>query len=74
MKHPSWMPSTSIFDLSVGKTLRAVRGTQLYVDMTVLNALNENSPNIIGFKQGDFGRVYSIVQPRTYRVGVKLMF
>ena len=74
VKHPSWMPSTSIFDLSVGKTLRAVRGTQLYVDMTVLNALNENSPNIIGFKQGDFGRVYSIVQPRTYRVGVKLMF
>ena len=46
----------------------------LYLSLDVLNALNENSPNIIGFKQGDYGRVYSIVQPRTYRVGAKLMF
>ena len=74
VKHPDWTPSTSIFDLSVGKTLKAVRGTQLYISLDVLNALNENSPNIIGFKSGDYGRVYSIVMPRLYRAGVKLMF
>ena len=74
VKHPDYMPSTSIFDLSIGKTLKAVHGTQLFVSFDVLNALNENAPNIIGFKQGDYGRVYSIVQPRTYRLGAKLMF
>ena len=57
-----------------GKSLKATRGMGLYLSLDVLNALNENSPNIIGFKQGDYGRVYSIVQPRTYRVGAKLMF
>ena len=74
VKHPDYMPSTSIFDLSIGKSLKAVHGTGLYLSLDVLNALNENSPNIIGFKQGDYGRVYSIVQPRTYRVGAKFMF
>jgi hypothetical protein len=74
VKHPDWMPSSSIFDLSIGKTLKAVHGTQLFISLDVLNAFNENSPNIIGFHTGDYGRVYSIVQPRTYRAGVKLMF
>ena len=74
VKHPDYMPVTSIFDLSIGKSLKATRGMGLYLSLDVLNALNENSPNIIGFKQGDYGRVYSIVQPRTYRVGAKLMF
>ena len=40
----------------------------------MLNAFNENAPNSIGYHQGDFGRVYSLVQPRIYRVGVKLLF
>lgn len=74
VRHPSWMPSTSIWDLSLGKSFKATGATQVWVSFDVLNALNENSPNIIGFKSGDFGRVYSITQPRTFRAGVKLMF
>jgi hypothetical protein len=60
--------------VSIGKTIKAIAGTSVFISLDVLNATNENSPNIIGFGQGDYGRVYSIVQPRTYRAGVKLMF
>jgi uncharacterized protein (DUF2141 family) len=74
VKHPDYMPATSIFDVSIGKTIKAIAGTSVFISLDVLNATNENSPNIIGFGQGDYGRVYSIVQPRTYRAGVKLMF
>ena len=63
-----------IFDLSLGKTFRGPRGTGLNLTIDVLNAFNESSPNIIGFRQGDYGRVYSITTPRTYRGGVKILF
>lgn len=74
VRHPNYMPSTSIFDLSIGKGLKAVGATQVWLSLDVLNAFNASSPNIIGFKQGDYGRVYSITAPRMYRGGVKLMF
>ena len=74
VSHPTWMPSTSIWDMSLGKTIKASRAAQVNLSLDVLNVTNENSPNIIGFKPGDFGRVYSITAPRTYRAGVKLLF
>ncbi|HEX7418691.1 MAG TPA: TonB-dependent receptor, partial [Thermoanaerobaculia bacterium] len=74
VSHPSWTPNTSIFDLSIGKTFRAHHGAALNVSLDVLNAFNEASPNLVGFHTGDFGRVYSITAPRTYRGGVKIMF
>src|SRR5581483_3305128 len=66
VSHPSWMPSTSIFDLGLSKTFKARGAAGVAVGLDVLNAFNSNSPNIIGFRQGDFGRVYSIVQPRVF--------
>ncbi len=70
---PDWTPATSIFDLSLGKEL-TFGNYGVNVSLDVLNALNENSPNRVGFRQADYGRVYSIVQPRIYRVGVKFLF
>jgi hypothetical protein len=40
----------------------------------VLNAFNSSSPNRIGWKQADYGRVYGLVSPRVVRAGVKFMF
>jgi len=74
VSHPSWTPNTSIFDLSVGKTFHMSRGAGLNLTLDVLNALNQSSPNLVGFHTGDFGRVYSIVQPRTFRGSVKVIF
>ena len=70
---PDWAPPTSIVDLSLSKQLFI--GTYgLNLSLDVLNAFNENSPNRVGFRQGDYGRVYSLVQPRVYRAGVKFLF
>ena len=71
--NPIWMPATSIVDLSLSKELR-VSGYGANISFDVLNAFNENSPSSIGYSQGDLGRVYSLVNPRVYRVGVKLIF
>ena len=52
--------------------LDSQRGAEIAFD--VLNALNEDSPNRVGFHESDYGRVYGLVQPRTMRVGVKVAF
>jgi len=70
---PDWTPSTSIIDLSLSKRFD-VRGIGLSLSLDVLNALNENSPNRVGFHEYDYGRVYGLVQPRTMRLGAKLLF
>ena len=70
---PTWLPASSIVDVSLSKEI-AVSGYGVNLSLDVLNAFNENAPNSIGYHQGDFGRVYSLVQPRIYRVGVKLLF
>lgn len=71
--NPDYMPSTSIFDLNLAKQLTFGQyGARIELD--VLNAFNTNSPNRIGWRQADYGRVYSIVQPRVYRAGVKFIF
>jgi outer membrane receptor protein involved in Fe transport len=70
---PYWMPSTTLLDLSLQREF-AISNLGLRLSVDVLNALNENSPNRMGFKSGDFGRVYGIVQPRTVRGGIKLSF
>jgi len=71
---PDWTPPTTIVDLSLNKGLSVGRGYTVNLSFDVLNALNENSPNRVGFHEGDYGRVYGLVSPRTYRGGVKFMF
>lgn len=69
-----WLPDTTVVDLSLAKTFRLGDRLELGVSIDVLNAFNEDSPNKVGFGAGDFGRVYSVVSPRTSRLGVKLSF
>ncbi len=70
---PFWMPATTIVDLSLQREF-AIRDFGLRLSLDVLNVLNENSPNRMGFKEGDWGRVYGIVDPRTMRGGIKFTF
>jgi len=70
---PDWTPATSIFDLGISKRFD-IRGYGLGLSLDILNALNEDSPNRVGFHESDYGRVYGIVQPRTVRGGVKVSF
>jgi outer membrane receptor protein involved in Fe transport len=70
----TWLPSTSIFDFSLSKSVGLGKIGAVRLSFDMLNALNEDAPDSVGFHQGDFGRVYSIIQPRTMRVGVKYSF
>jgi hypothetical protein len=67
-------PDTQIVDLSLSKEFRFASAYGVNFSFDILNAFNENSPNRIGFRQGDYGRVYGLVTPRLYRAGVKFMF
>jgi len=69
-----WLPSTSIWDLSLGKSIGLGKYGEFRISLDVLNALNESSPNRVGYGQGNYGRVYSLVQGRTTRLGVKYSF
>jgi hypothetical protein len=72
-KHPDYLPSSSIFDLNLAKQF-TFGNYGARVSFDVLNAFNANSPNRVGWRQADYGRVYSILSPRVFRAGVKFMF
>jgi outer membrane receptor protein involved in Fe transport len=44
------------------------------VALDLLNAFNEDSPSSVGFGAGDYGRVYGLVPPRIFRLGLKFDF
>jgi outer membrane receptor protein involved in Fe transport len=71
---PDWLPSTTVVDLSLSKTFKLGNVGQLALSFDALNAFNENSPNRVGWKAADYGQVYSLVIPRTYRLGIKYSF
>lgn len=69
-----YTPATSIVDLSLSKNFTLAGSYGLDVSIDVLNALNEDAPNRVGFHDGDYGRVYGLVTPRIVRAGVKFQF
>lgn len=69
-----WFPSTTIIDLSLNKRFNVGKGMGISVILDALNVTNEGAPNRIGFRGGDYGRVYSLVTPRYYRLGLKFDF
>jgi outer membrane receptor protein involved in Fe transport len=69
-----WMPSTTIVDLSLNKRFAIGKGMGIGVSFDALNVFNEGAPNRVGYRTGDYGRVYSLTTPRTFRLGVKFDF
>ena len=69
-----WLPSTTIFDLSLQKRFTVGNGMTIGITLDALNAFNESSPNIVGYNQGDYGRVYSLISPRVFRLGLRFDF
>jgi len=69
-----WMPSTTIVDLSLNKRFGVGRGMGIGVALDALNVFNESAANRVGYGQGDYGRVYGLVTPRIFRLGVKFDF
>jgi hypothetical protein len=69
-----WMPATTIVDLSLNKRFGIGRGMGIGVALDALNVFNESAANRVGFGQGDFGRVYGLVTPRIFRLGVRFDF
>jgi len=71
---PEWLPSTTIIDLSLSKRFRIAEWGGLTFSLDGLNIFNEDSPNRVSYRPGDYGRVYSLVTPSIYRLGVKFDF
>jgi outer membrane receptor protein involved in Fe transport len=69
-----WLPSTTIVDLSLNKRFDIGRGMGIGVAIDALNAFNEGAANRVGFRPGDYGRVYGLVTPRVFRLGLKFDF
>ena len=69
-----WFPSTTIIDLSLNKRFAVGKGMGISVVLDALNVLNEGTANKVGFRTGDYGRVYALNAPRIYRLGLKFDF
>lgn len=72
---PEYLPASTIVDLSLGRTFELGKsGLSVGVNFDALNVFNENAANLAGFRRADYGRVYSLESPRTYRLGVRIDF
>jgi outer membrane receptor protein involved in Fe transport len=69
-----WLPSTTIIDLSLNKTFEFKGDYGFNIAFDALNVLNEDSPNKVGYTEADYGRVYSLVNPRRYRLTLKFIW
>jgi len=69
------LPDSTIIDLSLGRDFKlGYRDLSLGVRVDALNITNEDAVNLAGFRPGDYGRVYSLENPRTVRLGLRLDF
>ena len=69
------LPDSTIVDLSLGKQFTlGSRDLSFGVQLDALNVFNEDAVNLAGFRRADFGRVYSLENPRTLRLGVRFDF
>ena len=72
---PDYFPDATVVDLSLRKDFSlGWKNTRLGVSFDALNVFNENAVNNAGFRRADYGRVYSLETPRTYRLGLRFDF
>jgi outer membrane receptor protein involved in Fe transport len=72
--HPDWMPATTIFDLSLGKTFNIGDVGQIGITLDALNAFNSSAANRVVYTSANYGLVSSVVWPRVFRAGLKFSF
>jgi len=71
---PSHLPTQTILDLRVEKTVKLGRYGTVGIILDVFNVFNANTPTDIGYQFGEFGRVGSILEPRTFRLSFLYTF
>ena len=69
-------PGYSSLDLSLARTWRLAKGSQLELRWEIFNALNKANFDIPNrtFGTANFGRIFSAKNPREMQLGVRLSF
>jgi outer membrane receptor protein involved in Fe transport len=69
------LPDSTVVDLSLGRDIKlGRRDWSLGINLDALNVFNEDAVNLAGFRRADYGRVYSLENPRTVRLGLRVNF
>jgi outer membrane receptor protein involved in Fe transport len=69
------LPDSTVVDLSLGRDFKlGTTGWSLGLSLDALNVFNEDAVNLAGFRRGDYGRVYSLENPRTLRLALRVLF
>ncbi len=69
------LPDSTVVDLSLGRDFRlGATGWSLGASLDALNVFNEDAANLAGFRRADYGRVYSLENPRTLRLLIRVLF
>ena len=72
---PDHLPDATILDLSLNRDFRlGWKDTFINVSLDALNVTNENAVNDAEWRQGGYGRVFSLERPRIYRLGIRFGF
>jgi outer membrane receptor protein involved in Fe transport len=72
---PDHLTDATILDLSLNRDFRlGWKDTFINVSLDVLNVTNENAVNDAEWRQGGYGRVFSLERPRIYRLGLRFGF
>ena len=71
---PDWLPASTIVDINLSKSFRLGNVGSLWGSFDIFNVTNEGAPNYVGTGRWDYGRVYGVVSPRRYRLGLRFSF
>jgi outer membrane receptor protein involved in Fe transport len=70
-----YLPASTILDLSLRRDFNVgFKDASVGVHLDALNLLNEDAVTSAGFRRADYGRVYALENPRTYRLGLRFDF
>jgi hypothetical protein len=70
---PKWLPTQTILDLRAEKTFKLSKYGSISVILDAFNVFNADTPTSID-NQYEYGRVGSIVEPRTFRFSFSYQF
>jgi hypothetical protein len=71
--HPDYLPIQSILDLRVERAFKLPKFGSLHFVLDVLNVFNANTANDVDY-QFEYGRIGSVISPRTFRLSFLYQF